>query len=124
MTSTLDKFITSSNAPPKPLATSAEIRDRGSTFVASIYRASSPQSALKIHSYHKHVLHGSKPATHEILAYRYMNLKAGCDGLGGPDDFELKSGKDDDGEDNGSRAVLRTMEKEGVIDAVVIVSRW
>ncbi|KAL5478468.1 hypothetical protein ACEPAI_2652 [Sanghuangporus weigelae] len=122
--STLDSFISSSNVRPTPLATSSEIRDRGSLFIASIYRASSPSSASKCHAYHKNVVHGSNPATHEICAWRCMNLKMGCDGLGGPDDFELVSGKDDDGEDNGGRSVLRTMEKEGVIDAIVIVSRW
>ncbi|KAL5514681.1 hypothetical protein ACEPAG_1997 [Sanghuangporus baumii] len=121
---TLDSFISSSNARPTPLATSSEIRDRGSLFIASIYRASSPSSASKCHAYHKNVVHGSNPATHEICAWRCMNLKRGCDGLGGPDDFELVSGKDDDGEDNGGRSVLRTMEKAGVIDAIVIVSRW
>ncbi|KAL5497839.1 hypothetical protein ACEPAH_2770 [Sanghuangporus vaninii] len=122
--STLDSFISSSNVRPTPLATSSEIRDRGSLFIASIYRASSPSSASKCHTYHKNVVHGSNPASHEICAWRCMNLKSGCDGLGGPDDFELVSGKEDDGEDNGGRSVLRTMEKEGVIDAVVIVSRW
>ena len=30
----------------------------------------------------------------------------------------------DDGEEFGGRRVLRTMAEEGIIDAVVIVSRW
>ena len=51
-------------------------------------------------------------------------MKPGRSGLGGPDDFAVVCGKEDDGEDGGGRCVLRTMEKEGVLDAVVIVSRW
>ena len=53
-----------------------------------------------------------------------MSLRPGRNGLGGPSDFEVLSGSDDDGEEHGGRTVLRTMEKEGVIDALVIVSRW
>ncbi|EEB90698.1 hypothetical protein MPER_11059, partial [Moniliophthora perniciosa FA553] len=66
-----------------------EIRDRGSTFVASIYHSKAPE----------------EPG-------------------GGPDDFELKSGNDDDGEKWASIRVMKIMEAQAVIDAVVVVSRW
>ncbi|EJD01899.1 ribosomal protein S5 domain 2-like protein [Fomitiporia mediterranea MF3/22] len=122
--SNLDGFVTSNNPPPTSLATSTAIHDRDSTFIGTIYRASSPAEAQRIRTYHKHVFNHSKPASHEISAWRCMVLKKGKDGLGGPDDFELTSRKDDDGEDRGGQSILRAMEKEGVIDVVVIVSRW
>ena len=46
-------------------------------------------------------------------------LKVGKSGLGGPDDFEVVSGAEDV-----RGRVLRVMQAEGVIDAVVVVSRW
>lgn len=122
--SNLESFITFNTPPPSSLATSAEIRDRGSIFVGAIYRIASSSAAERARNHHEHVVHGARPASHEIAAWRCMGLKAGRDGLRGPDDFEVVSGKEDDGEDGGGRAVLRTMEKEGVLDALVIVSRW
>ncbi|KAH8112854.1 ribosomal protein S5 domain 2-like protein [Phellopilus nigrolimitatus] len=122
--STLDSFVTSSTPPPNPLSTSQEIRDRSSTFIGTLYRASSPAAAQRARTYHARVAHGAHPASHEITAWRCMALRSRCDGLRGPEDFELVQGLEDDGEDNGGRRVLRTMEREGVIDAVVIVSRW
>lgn len=53
-----------------------------------------------------------------------MVLKSGKTGLGGPEDFEVKSGCKDDGERFAGARVLKVMETEGVIDAVVVVSRW
>jgi len=72
----------------------------------------------------KHVLHGSRPASHEIVAWRCMVLKNDRTGLSGPEDFELRTGTDDDGEKWAASKILKVMEGEGVIDAVVIVSRW
>jgi len=53
-----------------------------------------------------------------------MVLKRGQTGLCGPEDFELQTGSDDDGEKWGGGKILKVMQSEGVIDAVVIVSRW
>lgn len=53
-----------------------------------------------------------------------MVLKSGRDGLGGPEDFEVQSGSDDDGEQYGGGKILRSMVSEGIIDAVVVCSRW
>lgn len=51
-------------------------------------------------------------------------LKKGKNGLGGPDDFEVRSGREDDGEQYGGVRILKGMESEATLDAVVIVSRW
>lgn len=120
----LDSFVQTSRPPPDPLSTSQEIRDRGSIFVASIYQATSLEEVRTRIHHVKHVLHGSKPASHEIAAWRFMGLKTGRSGLGGPDDFELNTGSADDGENWAGGQVLKTMQMHAVIDAVVIVSRW
>ncbi|RPD57699.1 ribosomal protein S5 domain 2-like protein [Lentinus tigrinus ALCF2SS1-7] len=124
MSSNLDSFVKTAKPPPKPLATSQEIRDRASTFVASVFPATSLEEVRKAVNHLKHVTHGARPASHEIAAWRCMVLKPGKDGLGGPDDFEVISGSDDDGEKYAGGRVLKVMQAEGVIDAVVVVSRW
>jgi hypothetical protein len=53
-----------------------------------------------------------------------MVLKPGHDGLAGPEDFEVQSGAEDDKEQYGGGKILRTMVAEGIIDAVVVCSRW
>lgn len=53
-----------------------------------------------------------------------MVLKSGHTGLEGPDDFELRSGSTDDGESWAGSKVLKVLENQAIIDAVVIVSRW
>ncbi|KAI0359567.1 ribosomal protein S5 domain 2-like protein [Trametes cingulata] len=122
--SNLDAFVKSAKPPPNPVATSQEIRDRGSTFVASIFSATTPDEARKAVRHLKHVAHGSRPATHEIAAWRCMVLKPGKTGLGGPDDFEVVSGFDEDGEKYAGAKLLKVLTTEGVMDAVVVVSRW
>lgn len=95
-TGNLDSFIVSARPQPQSLATSQEIRDRGSLFVATIYPASSPSQAAGCVAHLTNV-HAQKPASHEIHAWRCMVLKAGRTGLGGPDDFEVREGSADDG---------------------------
>ncbi|KAJ7496950.1 ribosomal protein S5 domain 2-type protein [Mycena latifolia] len=123
-TGNLDSFIISGRPQPQPLATSQEIRDRGSLFVATIYAAPSPAQAAACIAHLKNVVHAQKPASHEMSAWRCMVLKAGCSGLGGPDDFEVREASADDGERWGGEKILALMRKQGVIDAAVIVSRW
>lgn len=53
-----------------------------------------------------------------------MTLKPGMTGLGGEDDFEVVSAYDDDGEKWAGGRVLNIMKQTGVMDAVVVVSRW
>jgi putative IMPACT (imprinted ancient) family translation regulator len=85
----LDSFILSARPQPEPLATSQEIRDRGSLFVATIYPASSPAQAAACIAHLKNVVHAQKPASHEMSAWRCVVLKRGCTGLRGPEDFEV-----------------------------------
>ncbi|KAJ3776303.1 ribosomal protein S5 domain 2-like protein [Lentinula raphanica] len=122
--SNLDSFLKRSQPLPEPKATSQEIRDRKSNFVATIFLAATPEEAKSHVQYLRKVLHASRPASHEIFAYRCMVLKPGKTGLSGPDDFEVKAGYDDDGEQWAGAKVLRVMESLAVLDAVVICSRW
>ncbi|KAF5380550.1 hypothetical protein D9615_004701 [Tricholomella constricta] len=122
---TLDRYITSSRLPwQAPLATSQEIRDRGSTFIANLFPATSPSEARVRINHLTNVVHQNKPASHEIAAWRCMVLKHGRTGLGGPDDFELSVGSVDDGEKWAGAKVLKVLQTHAIIDAVVIVSRW
>ncbi|THV05134.1 ribosomal protein S5 domain 2-like protein [Dendrothele bispora CBS 962.96] len=121
--SSLDGFLKNSR-PIEPVSTSQEIRDRGSTFVANIFHATTPEAAKAKVDYLRNVTHSSKRATHEIAAWRCMVLKGGRTGLDGPDDFELKNGFSDDGEQWAGSKILKTMESLAILDAVVIVSRW
>ncbi|EIW80384.1 ribosomal protein S5 domain 2-like protein [Coniophora puteana RWD-64-598 SS2] len=121
---TLDAYVNSSSSQKyTPLAESQEIRDRGSIFSATIFRAQSPTEARNAIAHLKRFIHAERPA-YEIAAWRCMILKSGKNGLGGPDDFELAEGYDDGGEKGAGIRVLSTMRREGIVDNVVIVSRW
>ncbi|KAF8314516.1 ribosomal protein S5 domain 2-like protein [Clavulina sp. PMI_390] len=122
--SALESFVTFSRPPPAPIFASAPIDDRDSTFIAYIFRVSSQSQISSSVTQLRKVLHAKNPASHEMHAYRLMSLKAGRDGLKGPDDFELRTGMDDDGEKYGGARILKVMEAEGVLDAVVVCSRW
>ena len=122
--STLDSYVQTSKPPPEIISTSQEIRDRGSIFIANVFRASSEAEARKAVAHLRNVVHGQNRATHEMHAWRCMVLKPGKTGLAGEDDFEVRQGNEDDGEKYGSGRVLKIMQAEGVIDAVVVVSRW
>ncbi|KAH0829160.1 hypothetical protein J3R83DRAFT_2669 [Lanmaoa asiatica] len=108
------------------LATSQEIRDRGSTFVGYVYRARTAdeaKGALRQHT--RHGAHAGKDKeVYAIAAWRCMAVKPGRTGLGGPEEFEVGDGCEDGGERWAGKRVLGVMQREGVIDAVVIVSRW
>ena len=119
----LDAFISHTKTLPECLATSSEISDRQSVFVGYVYRATSLCEALAARNHLKRVVHASKPATHEIYAYRFMSLKSGRDGLG-EDDFQVIEASEDDGEQRAGNRILKVMKEEAVTDAVVIVSRW
>ncbi|KAH9920929.1 uncharacterized protein B0H18DRAFT_1086273 [Fomitopsis serialis] len=93
------------------IATSQDVRDRGSIF------------AHAVHAHVKNVVHGSKPATHEVAAWRCMVLKPGRAGWAvpttsscGPAAWTTQSSMREQG--------LKVMQEESTIDAVVIVSRW
>ncbi|KAI0039503.1 ribosomal protein S5 domain 2-like protein [Auriscalpium vulgare] len=122
--SSLDTYVSRRQPLPEPLATSAEIVDRESRFVGYIFRASTPEQARAAHAHLRRVTHAKQPASHEIAAWRCMVLKQGKTGLAGEDDFVVVEGSDDDGESWAGGRVLKVMQKEAVMDAVVIVSRW
>jgi putative IMPACT (imprinted ancient) family translation regulator len=122
--SNLDGFVTHKLPLPEPLATSAEIQDRQSTFLAYVFRASTPEQARRAHSHVRRVIHAKNPASHEIMAWRCMVLKEGRTGLRGDDDFKIEEGCEDDGELRAGGHILSVMRSEAIMDAVVIVSRW
>jgi uncharacterized YigZ family protein len=87
-----------------------EIKVKGSRFIASVYPTSSKENAL-------HILDAIRKefydATHNCFAYRFGHL-----GL----DFRAS----DDGEPNGTagKPILFAMQKAGISDALVIVTRY
>lgn len=124
---------------PSALATSQEIRDRGSTFVGHVYRARTTDEAKGAHHHHhrhhrQHQYHAgnkqnrappdSDSQPYAIAAWRCMGVRPGRTGLGGPEDFEVEEGCEDGGERWAGKRVLGVMQREGVMDVVVIVSRW
>lgn len=125
MQQNLDCFISSKSSTSTPIIsfTSQEIRDRKSAFVAYIIPAGNASQAKDAVAYIRRT-HGDRPPAHEVAAWRFMALKPGMTGLGGEDDFEVVSAYDDDGEKWAGGRVLNIMKQMGVIDAVVVVSRW
>lgn len=116
----------STRASPTTLATSQEIRDRGSTFVGYVYRAGTADDArvtLRHHAEHKHK-HKDGTEVYAIAAWRCMVVRPGRTGLGGPEEFVVEEGCEDGGERWAGGRVLGVMKREGVIDAVVVVCRW
>jgi putative IMPACT (imprinted ancient) family translation regulator len=124
----LDAFIISSKGSRPPAATaiasSQEIRDRSSRFVAHLFRArglddarAAQQTAARLHT------SAARP-THAMYAWRAMALRAGRTGLAGEEDFVLQEGREDDGEKWGGERILRVMKEEGVLDAAIVVLRW
>ena len=110
-------------ASPITLATSQEIRDRGSAFVGYVYRARTADDARGVLSFHTRARTNEKQA-YLIAAWRCMVVKPGRTGLGGPDEFEVEEGYEDGGERWAGKRVLGVMQREGAMDGVVIVRRW
>lgn len=67
---------------------------------------------------------GGERGPYVMGAWRCMVLKPGRTGLNGPDDFVVEDGCEDGGERGAGVRVLRVMQREGVLDAVVVVCRW
>lgn len=125
--SNLDSFVvrSSDSRPlPAPVFTTPKLEDRDSTFVGSIFKARSAKDVTRILEHVKHVLQVDDPASHNMAAWRFLTLKRGKDGLSGPDDFVVQSGSEDDGEKYGGQKILKAMETNGTVDAVVVCSRW
>ncbi|KAL4399255.1 GCN2-mediated signaling protein [Malassezia pachydermatis] len=146
----LATWLTSSSADadlaalPMPTTTDAAyIQDRHSVFIGYVYplTTASPTYISALIDHLKHVVHPTIPisqlppqfqhsgpskrgSTHDIYAYRVLQLKPGRTGLGGPSDFGIEQGKEDDGEAWGSDKVARVLREQGASDVLVIVSRW
>lgn len=124
--------MTSTHASPTPtLATSQEIRDRGSTFVGYIYHARTADEARVALRHHTRPRHAGEHKDgkdvrelYVIAAWRCMVVKPGRTGLGGPDEFTVEEGCEDGGERWAGGRALGVMKREGVIDAVVVICRW
>ncbi|KAJ3174944.1 hypothetical protein HDU87_006610 [Geranomyces variabilis] len=110
------------NFVPAKLFPSRKIEDRGSAFIAHAAEVRSLQDVGRMTKAIR-----AEPATrgaaHNMVAYRFLDLKPGRTGLAGPDDFHTISGNDDDGERYGSERMIRLMAKYDAIDVMVIVSR-
>lgn len=122
---------------------SARVSDRDSLFIGFVYPiASSSTSTISQHIQHLgSVVHPTLPsnifppafshldpkrrgASHDMHAWRVLELKRGRNGLGGPNDYGVEEGQDDDGERWGGDKILRAMKEMGAVDLLVIVSRW
>ncbi|CAO1631473.1 unnamed protein product [Parajaminaea phylloscopi] len=122
---------------------SARVTDRESLFVGFAYPiAASSTAAISQRIQHLgSVVHPTLPASifpsafshldpkrrgasHDMHAWRVLELKRGRDGLGGPNDYGLEEGHDDDGERWGGEKILRAMKEMGAVDLLVVVSRW
>jgi len=125
MQSSLDDFVSSHSVVSLPAIsfTSQEIRDRKSAFVAFILPAKDPSQVKDAIAYIRRT-HANRPPAHEVAAWRFVTLKPGATGLGGEGDFEVVSAYDDDGEKWAGGRILSIMKQTGVMDAVVVVSRW
>lgn len=121
----------------------AHIEDRHSVFLGFVYPLTTPSptriAALLDHL--THVVHPALPptklpaalagvsatkrgSTHDMYAYRVLQLKPGRTGRGGPNDFGVEQGQEDDGEAWGADKVARVIRELGASDVLVIVSRW
>ncbi|WFD29068.1 hypothetical protein MSPP1_000073 [Malassezia sp. CBS 17886] len=129
---------------PAPVTSAtARVEDRNSVFIGYVYpltNASSTQISALLDNLTK-VVHPTIPvnslppqfqnsapskrgSTHDMYAYRVMELKPGRDGLGGPGDFGTAQGQENDGENWGGEKVMRVIQDMGASDVLVIVSRW
>ena len=129
--------------PAPTTCSEAYIRDRDSVFIGYVYPlvTASPtyRSALLEHlsdvvhpdipnelfpPKFQEIVPGKRKSTHDMYAFRVMQLKPGRNGLGGPSDFGTAEGHDDDGETWGSEKIMRVIREMGASDVLVIVSRW
>lgn len=59
-----------------------------------------------------------------MAAWRCLILKDGMSGLEGEHAFVVDAGCCDDGESRGGKTVMDVLEKSGLCDVLVVVSRW
>lgn len=129
--------------PPPITCPDARIEDRNSVFVGYVYplTTASPTRIGALLDNLTRVVHPAIPAsqlppqfqhsapnrrgsTHDMYAYRVLQLKPGRNGLQGPNDFGMEQGLEDDGEHWGAEKIMRVIREMGASDVLVIVSRW
>ncbi|KAI3625167.1 hypothetical protein CBS9595_000528 [Malassezia furfur] len=146
----LSTWLTSSGASADPeglpepyTCPAARLEDRNSVFVGYVYPLStaSPTRIQALLDNLTHVVHPAIPqsqlppqfqhasakhrrSTHDMYAYRVLQLKPGRTGLQGPNDFGIEQGLEDDGEHWGAEKVMRVIRELGASDVLVVVSRW
>lgn len=121
----------------------AMINDRDSLFVGFVYALSSssqneitrclshltkvvhPQAVptSRFPPAMQHLAPNRRGSTHDMFAWRCLALKRGRTGLGGPEDFGLEEGQEDDGERFGAKEIAKVIRMYGATDVLVIVSR-
>ncbi|CAO1637577.1 unnamed protein product [Sympodiomycopsis kandeliae] len=140
---TLNSWLGLAPIPWPTSPASAQVFDRDSLFIGFVYplESSSTSSLTPILNHLTNVVHPSLPSSifpsafshldpkrrgssHDMQAYRVLELKPGRNGLNGPNDFGIEENADDDGEKYSSAKILRLMKEMGAIDCIVIVSRW
>ncbi len=146
LTSWLGLAPKTSEIPDPTTCAAAQIVDRNSLFIGYVYPLESSSThhlaavlqhlTRRVHTSPANVpvdklppaLREAAPskrgATHDMYAWRVLQLKSGRDGTGGPDDFRIEEGNEDDGEKWGSGYIKKAMEELGAIDCICIVSRW
>lgn len=121
----------------------ARIEDRSSVFIGYVYplATASPTKISALLDNLTHVVHPTIPAaelpaqfrnsaphrrgsTHDMYAYRVLQLKPGRSGMQGPNDFGMEQGQEDDGEAWGADKIMRVVREMGASDVLVVVSRW
>lgn len=132
--------------PPEWPSTCPEamISDRDSLFVGFVYALNAPSQAEitqclshltkvvqpqvvpteRLPPGMRHLASNRRGATHDMYAWRSLALKQGRNGLGGPEDFGLEEGQEDDGERYGAKEIAKVIRTYGATDVLVIVSRW
>ncbi|KAI9348628.1 ribosomal protein S5 domain 2-type protein [Obelidium mucronatum] len=107
---------------PALIKTQFQIMDRWSKFIGHSVHVTSRKDVVRVQA----VLKANKEfknATHNIQAWRFLNLVSGKQG-DSPDDFVVEDGYDDDGETAAGRKLWIMMRDAGACDCMVIVTRW
>ncbi|CAE6434346.1 unnamed protein product [Rhizoctonia solani] len=104
----------------RPVFKSEPIEIKDSVFQARLFSLEKSTQVPKIIA---HMRRQYPDFQHHMAGWRFLVLKPGMTGLEGEDAFEVQHGWDDDGEKRGGKAVVDVIEKMGLCDVVVIVSR-
>ncbi|KAG9087406.1 hypothetical protein FRC06_002561 [Ceratobasidium sp. 370] len=105
----------------RPLFKSELVTAQDSTFQARLFRLDNAHTQrTKILA---HIKRHYTDAQHHMAAWRCLILKDGMTGLEGEHAFTVDAGCCDDGESRGGKTVMDVLEKSGLSDVLVVVSR-